>query len=87
MLIYGLVNAMQPKQFPTRPLPCCRISILVSKVKEARVQTIIEKLTVMTSAKDDALRDVASLGVFRMLSKAMQIPSNHMLPLLPDPQA
>lgn len=40
------------------------ISVLVSKVKEARVQLIIEKLTVMTSAKDDALRDVASLGVF-----------------------
>jgi hypothetical protein len=38
------------------------ISILVAKVKEARVQTIIEKLTVMTSAKDDGLRDVASLG-------------------------
>ena len=38
------------------------ISILVAKVKEDRVQTIIERLTQMTSDKDDALRDVASLG-------------------------
>ena len=38
------------------------ISLLVAKVKEDRVGTIIEKLTAMTSAKDDALRDVASLG-------------------------
>lgn len=37
------------------------ISILVSKVKEDRVQTIIERLTVMTSGKDD-VRDIASLG-------------------------
>ena len=43
--------------------------MLVSKVKEARVQVIIEKLTVMTSAKDDALRDVASLGVLQSAKK------------------
>lgn len=38
------------------------ISILVGKVKEARVQTIIEKLTSMTGNKDETLRDIASLG-------------------------
>lgn len=38
------------------------VSILVAKVKEARVQTIIEKLTLMTGNKDEALRDIASLG-------------------------
>jgi len=35
--------------------------MLVGKVKEDRVQTIIDKLTVMTSGKDD-VRDIASLG-------------------------
>jgi cullin-associated NEDD8-dissociated protein 1 len=38
-----------------------RISLLVGKVKEDRVQTIIDKLTVMTSGKED-VRDIASLG-------------------------
>ena len=34
--------------------------------------TIIEKLTAMTSAKDDALRDVASLG-------ALDPPDGHLV--------
>lgn len=43
------------------------VSVLVPRVREERVQTIIERLTQMTSDKDDSLRDVASLGAFLLL--------------------
>lgn len=56
------------------------ISVLVPKVKEDRVQTIIEKLTQMTSNKDDALRDVASLGEF-MDSRSIGYPYAYMQPI------
>ena len=62
-LVETCLNLFNDSIAEVKSLAAKTVSILVAKVKEDRVQTIIERLTQMTSNKDEALRDVASLGM------------------------
>lgn len=61
-LVEQVLSMFNDSNTEVKNLAAKTISVLVSKVKEDRVQIIIERLTAMTSGKEDSLKDIASLG-------------------------